>query len=224
MPHLQAAEGAILYWCKQERAGPTLFLTRPFHDGGCQCREWKHRVSYVFQPLRIPSLIRPERRTPVVVVRWTDELLYGGEYKTNGCLDFSCRAFPLNGQMSAEWSRCPGSMARHARYNVAPIRRSSAGCMPARIGRLLAQQCKMSFPPKPRWMNCKHCNAQLLPDCECLTSNNRFDSDLQFALPKTRSNSGAKTIKHSAIEIWSRIPLEIKNKTCLELFLEEYKK
>jgi len=27
-----------------------------------------------------------------------------------------------------------------------------------------------------------------------------------------------------AIEIWSRIPSEIKNKTCLALFSEEYKK
>jgi len=73
-------------------------------------------------------------------------------------------------------------------------------------------------------MDCKHCNAQLLPDCECLTSNNnRYGSDLQFALPKARLNSGAKMIKHSAIEIWSRIPLEIKNKTCWHFF-EEYKK
>jgi len=73
-------------------------------------------------------------------------------------------------------------------------------------------------------MNPKHCNAQLLPDCECLTNNNRSDSYLEFALPKARSNSDAKMIKHSAIEIWSRIPLEIKNKTCSTLFLEEYKK
>jgi len=57
-----------------------------------------------------------------------------------------------------------------------------------------------------------------------VTSNNRSDSDLQFALPKARSNSGAKMIKHSTLEIWSRIPLDIKNKTSLALFLEEYKK
>jgi len=31
-------------------------------------------------------------------------------------------------------------------------------------------------------------------------------------------------IKHSAVEIWSRIPLKIKNKTCLAHFSEEYKK
>jgi len=68
-------------------------------------------------------------------------------------------------------------------------------------------------------MDCKHCNAQLLPDCECLTSNNnRSDSDLQFALPNARSNSGAEMIKHSAIEIWSRIPLEIKIKPVWHFF------
>ena len=68
-------------------------------------------------------------------------------------------------------------------------------------------------------MDCKHCNAQLLPDCECLTSNNnRSDSDLQFALPKTCSNSGAKMIKHSEIEIWSGSPSEIKNKNVFGTF------
>ena len=54
--------------------------------------------------------------------------------------------------------------------------------------------------------------------------NNHFDGDLQFALPKARSNSDAKMIKHNAIEIWSRIPSEIKKKTCLAPFSEEYKK
>jgi len=33
----------------------------------------------VVQPLCIPSVIRPERCTPLVVVRWTDELLCGGQ-------------------------------------------------------------------------------------------------------------------------------------------------
>ena len=68
-------------------------------------------------------------------------------------------------------------------------------------------------------VHCKQCNAQLLPDYECLTSsNNRSDSDLQFALPKARSNSGAKMIKHSAIEIWSRTPSEIKIKRVWHFF------
>ena len=45
---------------------------------------------------------------------------------------------PFGGQVSAEWSRCSGSMARRARESVAPVWRSSAGWMPARIGRLSA--------------------------------------------------------------------------------------
>jgi len=48
---------------------------------------------------------------------------------------------------------------------------------------------------------------------------NKLYKTSQFALPKTRSNSWAKTIKCCAIENWSRIPLEINNKTCLALFL-----
>ena len=51
---------------------------------------------------------------------------------TNGCLDLMGRAFVHGGRMSAEWSRCPGSMARRPRDSVAPLRRSSAGWMPAR--------------------------------------------------------------------------------------------
>ena len=57
---------------------------------------------------------------------------------TNGCLDLRRFAFALDGQGGAEWSRSPGSMARRARDSVAPSRRSSAGWMPARIGRLCA--------------------------------------------------------------------------------------
>ena len=40
--------------------------------------------------------------------------------------------------MSAQWSRYPGSMERGARDSLAPLRRSSAGWMPAMIGRLSA--------------------------------------------------------------------------------------
>ena len=54
--------------------------------------------------------------------------------------------------------------------------------------------------------------------------NTRQVKTRQFVLPKARSNSGAEMMKYSAIEIWSKIPPEIKNKTCLALFLAEYKK
>ena len=57
---------------------------------------------------------------------------------TNGCLDLRRRATALGGRVSAEWSRCPGSMAQRPRVSVAPLRRSSAGWMPARIGKLSA--------------------------------------------------------------------------------------
>ena len=58
----------------------------------------------------------------------------------NGCLDVSCRAFALDGQVSAEWRRCrpTGSVGRRARYGVAPLQRSSASWMLAVIGRLSA--------------------------------------------------------------------------------------
>jgi len=55
---------------------------------------------------------------------------------TNRCLDLRRRAFALDERASAEWSRCPGSIARRARDSVAPLERISAGCMPARIGSL----------------------------------------------------------------------------------------
>ena len=57
---------------------------------------------------------------------------------TNACLDLRCRASALGGRVSAEWSRCPSSMSRRARDSVTPLRRNSAGWMPARNGRLSA--------------------------------------------------------------------------------------
>jgi len=54
---------------------------------------------------------------------------------TNGRLDLRRRAFPLDEQMRAEWSR---SMPRCTRYSVVALRRSSTSCMHARTGRLSA--------------------------------------------------------------------------------------
>jgi len=56
------------------------------------------------QQLRIPSVIRPNRRTSVVV-RWTTSCAAG----TNGCFDLRCRAFPPGERVRAEWSKRPSS-------------------------------------------------------------------------------------------------------------------
>ena len=66
------------------------------------------------------------------MVLLSDELMRSCAASTNGCLDLRRRAFALDGRVSAEWSRCPGSMAWRARDSVAPLRRSLAGWTPAR--------------------------------------------------------------------------------------------
>ena len=83
----------------------------------------------------------------------SDKLMRCCAAGTNGFLDLRRRAFALDGRVSAEWSRCPGSMARRTRDSVAPLWRSSAGWMPVRIGSLSAGVrrrqpvtiCKVSF-------------------------------------------------------------------------------
>ena len=57
---------------------------------------------------------------------------------TNVCLDLRRLATAPDVRVSAEWSRCPGYMTPRPRHSVSPLRRSSAGWMPARIGRLPA--------------------------------------------------------------------------------------
>ena len=68
----------------------------------------------------------------------SDELMSCYVVGTNGCVDLRCCAFALDGHVRAEWSRCPGSMARHATDSVASLQWSSAGWMPAWFGRLSA--------------------------------------------------------------------------------------
>jgi len=88
----------------------------------------------VVEPLHASSVIRPERRTYVVL---SDRLMIRRVAGTIGCLDLRIRAFALGGQVSTQWSRCPlDSMVRYARDNVAPLRRSSAGLMSARTRKL----------------------------------------------------------------------------------------
>jgi len=57
---------------------------------------------------------------------------------TNGCLDLRRRTSALDGQVSAEWSRCPRFMARRAR-DVAPLRQSR---LDACENRKFARRCR----------------------------------------------------------------------------------
>ena len=68
----------------------------------------------------------------------SDEMMSCYAAGTNGCLDLRHRASALDGQVSAEWSRCPGSMTLRARESMSPLRRISASWMLARMGRLSA--------------------------------------------------------------------------------------
>jgi len=62
----------------------------------------------VVRPTHIPLVIRPQCAARMLLL--SDKLM--------SC--FRRRAFALDGQVSAEWSRCPGSMARRARDSVTP--------------------------------------------------------------------------------------------------------
>ena len=90
----------------------------------------------VVRPLRIPLVIRPQCATGMSLL--SDKLMSCCAACTNGYLDLKRRAFALDGRVSAEWSRCLGSMARRARDNVVPLRRSSGSWIPTRIGRFSA--------------------------------------------------------------------------------------
>jgi len=81
---------------------------------------------------------RPAHCATRMLLLLSDKLMSCCAAGTNGCPDLRRSAFALGGRVSAEWSRCPDSMARRARDSVATLRRSSAGWMPARMGRLSA--------------------------------------------------------------------------------------
>jgi len=50
-----------------------------------------------------------------------DKLMSCCAARTNGCLDLRCHTFALCGQVSTEWSKCPGSMGWHASDSVTPL-------------------------------------------------------------------------------------------------------
>jgi len=94
----------------------------------------------------------------------------------NGCFHLRHRAFPLDGQVSAEWSRCQGSMGRRARDRVALLQRSSAGWMTARIGRLstgVGHRYPVAVHKASlmagQWGRCEHCGTS--QECSTLLFN-----------------------------------------------------
>jgi len=98
-----------------------------------------------FAEVAILHLCKQERKRSKPVWGWlmhflfsSDEMMSCCAGDTNGCLDLRCHAFPLDGQASTEWNRCPGSMGQRAGDSVAPSRWSSASWMPARIRRFSA--------------------------------------------------------------------------------------
>jgi len=139
---LTGRRGGHTHLYKKERKRPTpvrwrLSRTQALlgrvSPGECRCRGWKCGI--LWDCLPTPHSIDDP---PSAARMWllSDEQMSCCAAGTNGCLNLRRRATALDGRESAEWSRYPGSMARRTRDSVAPLRRSSAGWMPARIGRL----------------------------------------------------------------------------------------
>ena len=139
VPYSQVVEGATFHLWKQERKRPTpvwrrlsrthAVLEREIPGGWVPVSGMKARSHAVFSN---HSAFHRRSAQSAALLLLSDELM------RNECLNLRRRAFALDGQVSAEWSRCPGSMVRRARDSGAPLRRSSAGWMPARIRRLYA--------------------------------------------------------------------------------------
>jgi len=141
-PHLQAAEEAIPHLYKQEWKCPTPVQRRLCRTQALLGRVIPRVCVQVSGMWGFPSTPRSICDLPaaphVCCFQMSDKLMRYCAVSTSVCLDLRCCAFALDGRVSAEWSRCPGSMARHASDSVAPLRRSSEGWMPARIGCLSA--------------------------------------------------------------------------------------
>jgi len=141
VPYSQAAEEAIPHLCKQERKCLTLvqrWLSRTHAvlgwviPGGWDGDESMESRS----ALQLSAFHRWSAQSAALLLVSSVELTSCCAAGTNRCLDLRYRAFPLDGQVSAEWSRFPGSMAWRVRDSVAPLRRSSARWMPVRVGRM----------------------------------------------------------------------------------------
>jgi len=122
------------------------------------------------------------------------------------------------------WNRCPGCMAGRAKDSVAPLRRGSAGWMPARIGRLSAcvgRRYPVQFVRRRwwrgRWGGCQHCGTR--QECSALRLNARGLGTLFVKLLLQHPNrsqqaasgvrcvlSGACEVTHVVGDAWATCP------------------
>jgi len=132
-PICSSRKWSVRHWCGGGLAGPTLFL-------GGSSREW-----VLVSGMKVRSLVRLSNhfvfhwwstQSAALLLFLSDEPKSCCAAGTNERLDLRGCAYAPGGQVSAEWSRCLGSMARRASESVARLRRSSAGWMPARTGNL----------------------------------------------------------------------------------------
>jgi len=123
-PHSQATEEA-----RQERKRPTSVRRR--------LSRTQVLLGRVGAGMKIRRRVGLSAHCAARVLLLSDKLMRCAA-GTNRCRDLKRRASALDRRMSAEWSRCPSSVARRTRNSVDPLRRRSAGWMPARIERLSA--------------------------------------------------------------------------------------
>jgi len=96
-PICTSRSGNAWYRCRGGLVSPWLFLGGSLQGDGCWCRGWKCRVLWGCPPT--PHSIGDPPTGPHVCC----------------CCQMNWWVVVLDGQVSAEWGRCPGSMAWHAR-------------------------------------------------------------------------------------------------------------
>jgi len=149
-PHSQTAEEVIPYLCKQERkrlapvrgrlgwTHAVLGRTIPGGwdgDGSTESRS----------ALQLSAFNRWSAQGVALLLLSSDKLMSCCAVRTNGCLDLRRRASALHAQASAEWDRCPDSMAWRARDSTCALQRSSVGWMPARNQKIV-RWCRTQAP------------------------------------------------------------------------------
>ena len=111
----------VWHQCGGGWAEPTLFLAGPFQRGGSAMK-----VQGLVVLSNLSVFHRWSVQSAALLSLSSDELMSCCAVGTNGCRNLRCHAFPLGGQVSAEWSRCPGSMGQCARDTTTKLSRLDA--------------------------------------------------------------------------------------------------